>query len=139
MGVAQSVTVTGTAMFPHKSLLFVCTLSLATANPQSYFHNFGNQGTYTSVSPSTPTCSSIQTTSSHLLPPCSILQTASIPCSCSSSSSSSHSKKLLPRTCCKTRCRPCPLTQTLCSPPPTPTILPPTTTLRPTTTSWSRY
>merc|ERR1711892_749657 len=50
MGVAQSVTVTGTAMFPHKSLLFVCTLALATANPQSYFHNFGNQGTYTSVS-----------------------------------------------------------------------------------------
>merc|ERR1712106_197648 len=50
MGVAQSATVTGTAMFPHKSLLFVCTLSLATANPQSYFHNFGNQGTYTSVS-----------------------------------------------------------------------------------------
>merc|ERR1712106_847529 len=135
MGVAQSVTVTGTAMFPHKSLLFVCTLSLATANPQSYFHNFGNQGTYTSVSPSTPTCSSIQTSSSHLLPPCSILQTASIPCS----SSSSHGKKLLPRTCSKTRCLPCPPTQTLCSPPPTPTILPPTTTLRPTTTSWSRY
>merc|ERR1712106_1069910 len=50
MGVAQSVTVTGTAMFPHKSLLFVCTLALATANPQSYFHNFGKQGTYTSVS-----------------------------------------------------------------------------------------
>merc|ERR1712123_65575 len=50
MGVAQSVTVTGTAMIPQQSLLFVCTLTLATANPQSYFHNFGNQGTYTSVS-----------------------------------------------------------------------------------------
>merc|ERR1711892_226659 len=73
----------------------------------------------------------------NLLPPCSILQTASIPYS--SSSSSSYSKKLLPRTCSKTRCLPCPSTQTLCSPPPTPTILPPTTTLRPTTTSWSRY
>merc|ERR1711892_211263 len=89
----------------------------------------------------TPACSSIQTSSSHLLPPCSILQTASIPCSwsSSSSSSSSHSKKLLPRTCCKTRCLPCPSIQTLCAPPPTPTILPPTTTLRPTTASWSRY
>merc|ERR1711892_722173 len=64
----------------------------------------------------------------NLLQPCSkcsILQTASsIPCS--SSSSSSRSKKLLPRTCCKTRCLPCPPSQTLCSPPPTPTLLPPT-------------
>merc|ERR1711892_9774 len=73
----------------------------------------------------------------NLLPPCSILQTISIPCS--SASSSFHSKKLLPRTCSKTCCLPCPPTQTLCSPSPAPTILPPTTTPRPTTTSWSRY
>merc|ERR1712123_387605 len=45
MGVAQSVA----AMFPHKSLLYVCTVALTTSSPQSYFHNFGNQGTYTSV------------------------------------------------------------------------------------------
>merc|ERR1712128_69411 len=45
MGVAQSVS----AMFPHKSLLYVCTVALTTSSPQSYFHNFGNQGTYTSV------------------------------------------------------------------------------------------
>merc|ERR1712106_887934 len=142
MGVAQSATVTGTAMFPHKSLLFVCTLALATANPQSYFHNFGNQGTYTSVSHgSTAQVHQPAPAYKQPAPTCSILQTASIPCSCSSSSSSSssHSKKLLPRTCSKTRCLPCPSTQTLCAPPPTPTILPPTTTLRPTTTSWSRY
>merc|ERR1711881_490964 len=51
MGVAQSVRVTGTAMFLHKFLLFVCTtVPLTTSTPQSYFHNFGNQGTYTSVS-----------------------------------------------------------------------------------------
>merc|ERR1711892_170774 len=37
------------AMFPHKSLLYVCTVALTTSSPQSYFHNFGNQGTYTSV------------------------------------------------------------------------------------------
>merc|ERR1712123_265407 len=46
MGVAQSTA----AMFPHKSLLYVCTVALTTSSPQSYFHNFGNQGTYTSVS-----------------------------------------------------------------------------------------
>merc|ERR1712123_161799 len=45
MGVAQSMA----AMFPHKSLLYVCTVALTTSSPQSYFHNFGNQGTYTSV------------------------------------------------------------------------------------------
>merc|ERR1711874_719372 len=50
MGVAQSVTITGTAMFHHKFLLYFCTAPLALASPQSYFHNFGNQGTYTSVS-----------------------------------------------------------------------------------------
>merc|ERR1712106_481793 len=37
------------AMFPHKSLLYVCTVALTTSSPQSYFHNIGNQGTYTSV------------------------------------------------------------------------------------------
>merc|ERR1711892_1493164 len=36
-------------MFPHKSLLYVYTVALTTSSPQSYFHNFGNQGTYTSV------------------------------------------------------------------------------------------
>merc|ERR1712002_173170 len=51
MGVAQSVTSTGTTMFLHKFLLYVCTAApLTTSSPQSYFHNFGNQGTYTSVS-----------------------------------------------------------------------------------------
>merc|ERR1712123_276615 len=52
MGVAQSMA----AMFPHKagcaagkSLLYVCTVALTTSSPQSYFHNFGNQGTYTSL------------------------------------------------------------------------------------------
>merc|ERR1711970_293390 len=51
MGVAQSVTSTGTTMFLHKFLLYVCTTApLTTSYPQSYFHNFGNQGTYTSVS-----------------------------------------------------------------------------------------
>merc|ERR1712183_761111 len=50
MGVAQSVTSTGTTMFLHKFLLYVCTAApLTTSSPQSYFHNFGNQGTYTSV------------------------------------------------------------------------------------------
>merc|ERR1712215_532301 len=49
MGVAQSVVVTGTAMFHHQFFLFVCTLSVSTSSPQSYFHNFGNQGTFTSV------------------------------------------------------------------------------------------
>merc|ERR1712055_517658 len=49
MGVAQCLVVTGTAMFHHKSFLFFCTLSVSTTSPQSYFHNFGNQGTYTSV------------------------------------------------------------------------------------------
>merc|ERR1712183_389289 len=50
MGVAQSVTCTGTTMFLHKFLLYVCTAApLTTSSPQSYFHNFGNQGTYTSV------------------------------------------------------------------------------------------
>eukprot|EP00091_Calanus_sinicus_P018706 TRINITY_DN436_c0_g1_i16.p1 TRINITY_DN436_c0_g1~~TRINITY_DN436_c0_g1_i16.p1 ORF type:complete len:186 (-),score=36.43 TRINITY_DN436_c0_g1_i16:57-590(-) len=49
MGVAQSVLVTGTTMFHHKFLLFVCAVALSTPNPQSYFHNFGNQGTYASV------------------------------------------------------------------------------------------
>merc|ERR1712212_1109035 len=50
MGVAQSVTSTGTTMFLHKFLLYVCTAApLSTSSPQSYFHNFGNQGTYTSV------------------------------------------------------------------------------------------
>merc|ERR1712168_1425288 len=50
MGVAQSVTSTGTTMFLHKYLLYVCTAApLTTSSPQSYFHNFGNQGTYTSV------------------------------------------------------------------------------------------
>merc|ERR1712215_500334 len=49
MGVAQSVVVTGTAMFHHQFFLFVCTLSLSNCSPQSYFHNFGNQGTFTSV------------------------------------------------------------------------------------------
>merc|ERR1712106_399363 len=44
MGVAQSMA----AMFPHKSLLYVCTVALTTSSPPSYFHNFGNQGTYTS-------------------------------------------------------------------------------------------
>merc|ERR1711970_1248141 len=49
--VAQSVTSTGTTMFLHKFLLYVCTAApLTTSSPQSYFHNFGNQGTYTSVS-----------------------------------------------------------------------------------------
>merc|ERR1711970_1385606 len=48
--VAQSVTSTGTTMFLHKFLLYVCTAApLTTSSPQSYFHNFGNQGTYTSV------------------------------------------------------------------------------------------
>merc|ERR1711887_122759 len=48
---AQSVTCTGTTMFLHKFLLYVCTaVPLTTSSPQSYFHNFGNQGTYTSVS-----------------------------------------------------------------------------------------
>merc|ERR1711874_698041 len=37
-------------MFHHKFLLYFCTAPLALASPQSYFHNFGNQGTYTSVS-----------------------------------------------------------------------------------------
>merc|ERR1711887_398413 len=51
MGVAQSVTSTGTTMFLHKFLLYVCTAApLTTSSPQSYFHNFGNQGTFTSVS-----------------------------------------------------------------------------------------
>merc|ERR1711875_110918 len=51
MGVAQSVTSTGTTMFLHKFLLYVCTaVPLTTSSPQSYFHNFGNQGTFTSVS-----------------------------------------------------------------------------------------
>merc|ERR1712106_1270911 len=45
MGGAQSMA----AMFPHKSLLYVCTVALTTSSLQSYFHNFGNQGTYTSV------------------------------------------------------------------------------------------
>merc|ERR1712168_1203582 len=50
MGVAQSVTSTGTTMFLHQFLLYVCTAApLTTSSPQSYFHNFGNQGTYTSV------------------------------------------------------------------------------------------
>merc|ERR1712215_365543 len=49
MGVAQSVVVTGTTMFHHQFFLFVCTLSVSTSSPQSYFHNFGNQGTFTSV------------------------------------------------------------------------------------------
>merc|ERR1711892_1221696 len=31
------------------SLMYVCTVTLTTSSPQSYFHNFGNQGTYTSV------------------------------------------------------------------------------------------
>merc|ERR1711872_616491 len=50
MGVAQSVTETGTTMFPHKSFLYVCTvaLSVASPGPQSYFHSFGNKGTFTS-------------------------------------------------------------------------------------------
>jgi len=49
--VAQSVTSTGTTMFLHKFLLYVCTaVPLTTSSPQSYFHNFGNQGTFTSVS-----------------------------------------------------------------------------------------
>merc|ERR1711887_382355 len=48
--VAQSVTSTGTTMFLHKFLLYVCTAApLTTSSPQSYFHNFGNQETYTSV------------------------------------------------------------------------------------------
>merc|ERR1712106_346570 len=29
--------------------MYVCTVALTTSSPQSYFHNFGNQGTYTSV------------------------------------------------------------------------------------------
>merc|ERR1711874_625336 len=33
-------------MFHHKFLLYFCTAPLALASPQSYFHNFGNQGTY---------------------------------------------------------------------------------------------
>jgi len=38
-------------MFLHKFLLYVCTAApLTTSSPQSYFHNFGNQGTFTSVS-----------------------------------------------------------------------------------------
>merc|ERR1711942_281770 len=51
MGVAQSVTSTWTTMFLHKFLLYVCTaVPLTTSSPQTYFHNFGNQGTFTSVS-----------------------------------------------------------------------------------------
>merc|ERR1712128_60948 len=38
MGVAQSMA----AMFPHKSLLYVCTVALTTSSPQSYFHNFAH-------------------------------------------------------------------------------------------------